>query len=218
MFNLHCHSILSDGDLIASEIAVRYAAAGYTTIAITDHADYSNIKNVVSSILDFTRHWPKNSTIKVLAGVELTHVPLDQFKPLVKYARSKGIQIIVGHGESPVEPVIKGTNRAALESGIDILAHPGLISDEDVVLAGQRKIFLEVSSRRGHGNTNNHVANRACALGARLVINTDGHSPEDIITPAQLRQVGITAGLTEIDLEKIYADVAAFLKVKEGRR
>lgn len=218
MYNLHSHTILSDGDLIASEVAVRYAAAGYKTVAITDHADYSNIKSVVSSVIDFAKHWPKDSAIKVLPGIELTHVALSQFKSLAKYARSKGIKIIIGHGESPVEPVIKGTNRAALEADIDILAHPGMISDDDVLFAAKRKIFLEVTSRRGHGNTNNHVVSRSRALGARIILNTDGHSPDDIITPAQLRQIGITAGLTETDLEKMYADVSVFLKTKESRR
>ncbi len=217
MYNLHCHTILSDGDLIASEVAVRYAVAGYKAIAITDHADYSNIKTVVSSVLAFTSHWPKHAAIRVFPGVELTHLPLDQFKPLVKYARSKGIKIVIGHGESPVEPVLKGTNRAALEAGIDILAHPGMISDEDTALAARNKVFLEITSRRGHGNTNDHVVSRCRALGASFMLNTDGHSPEDIITPAQLRQIGITAGLTEKDLERMYAQTTVFLNKKERR-
>ncbi|MFA5362653.1 MAG: PHP domain-containing protein, partial [Candidatus Omnitrophota bacterium] len=42
MYNLHCHSLLSDGNLLPSEVAVRYLAQGFKTIAITDHADYSN--------------------------------------------------------------------------------------------------------------------------------------------------------------------------------
>jgi len=142
MFNLHCHTILSDGELVASEVAVRYAAAGYRIIAITDHCDYSNIKPNVAAVLAFTSHWPKNSAIKVLPGVELTHIPPEQFKPLARFARAKGIKIIIGHGETTSEPVIVGTNRAALESDIDILAHPGLITDEDVLLAKKaRDIF-----------------------------------------------------------------------------
>jgi len=122
MYNLHCHSLLSDGALLPSEVATYYSALGYKVIAITDHVDYSNIEPVVKSILEFTKHWPQDSGIKVLPGVELTHLPLEQLKPLAKYARSAGIKIIVGHGETLVEPVIEGTNRAALEADIDILA------------------------------------------------------------------------------------------------
>jgi histidinol phosphatase-like PHP family hydrolase len=152
MYNLHCHSILSDGELLASEIAVRYAAAGYKAIAITDHADYSNIKQAVSGVLAFTRKWPKNSSIIVLPGIELTHLPPEQFKPLAAYARRQGIKVIVAHGETPAEPVIKGTNRAALTADIDILAHPGMITAEDTRLAARKGIFLEITTPRAQRN------------------------------------------------------------------
>ena len=138
MFNLHTHSLLSDGCLLPSELAVRYASKGYKVIAITDHVDYCNIEPTVKAILNFTKHWPKNSPIKVLPGIELTHLPLEQFKPLASYARKQGIKIIIGHGETPAEPVIKGTNRAALEADIDILAHPGKITDSDIKLAKKK--------------------------------------------------------------------------------
>jgi histidinol phosphatase-like PHP family hydrolase len=217
MYNLHTHSLLSDGVLLPSELAVRYAAAGYKVIAITDHADYSNIESVVNAILRFTRNWPKNSSIKVLAGVELTHLPLEQFKPLARYARSKGIKIIIGHGETPVEPVIKGTNRAALETDIDILAHPGLITDEDVRLAKEKGIFLELTSRNGHKDTNNHVASAAIRLGAKLILNQDSHAPIDIITALELRKVAEEAGLNAGQIDKIYQDTEIFLtKGKKG--
>ncbi len=214
MYDLHTHSLLSDGVLLASELAVRYMAAGYKAIAICDHADYSNIENITDSILNFTRNWPIDLPFKVLPGVELTHLPLQQFTPLAKYARSKGIKIIVAHGQTPVEPVIKGTNRAALEADIDILAHPGLISDADARLAKEKGIFLEITARRGHRDTNNHVAARALELGARLIIETDCHSPEDILTPEQLKEVAFNAGISLEQTEKIFLDVERFLRTK----
>jgi len=212
MYNLHCHSLLSDGDLLPSEIAVRYADQGYKVVAITDHADYSNIKPVVAAILEFSRHWPKDSLIRVLPGVELTHLPPEQFKALSKYARGQGIKIIVGHGETPVEPVVAGTNRAALEADIDILAHPGLITEEDALLASKKGIFLEVTARKGHSETNSHVVRQALKSGANLVLNTDGHAPCDIITPKELAQVGLEAGLSEPGIEALYNKVREFLK------
>lgn len=212
MYNLHSHSLLSDGDLLPSEIAVRYMHAGYKTIAITDHADYSNIEFVIKSILKFTRNWPKNSGIKVLPGVELTHLPLKQFAPLAKYARKEGIKIIVGHGESPVEPVIKGTNRAALEADIDILAHPGLIADSDAKLASKKGIFLEITSRKGHARTNSYVVKKALEYASPLILSHDSHSLEDIISPAKLSQVGAKAGLSRQQLAHIYRDVEGFIK------
>ncbi len=215
MYNLHCHSLLSDGVLLPSEVAVRYAHAGYHVIAITDHVDYSNIESVIRAILDFSRHWPSNSGIKVLPGIELTHVPPEQFKPLSKYARKQGIKIIVAHGETLVEPVIKGTNRAALEADIDILAHSGLISDEEVLLAKKKNIFLELTSRKGHAQTNPYVAEKALKFGAKLVLNTDSHAPEDIISPEELIKVGLMANLSPKDLDNINQEVIKFLKTKE---
>jgi len=217
MYNLHAHTFLSDGELLPSEVAVRYQDKGYKVIAITDHADYSNIKQVAKAIVEFCKRWPKNSTIKVLPGVELTHVPPEQFKPLAALARKEGIKIIIAHGETPVEPVAKNTNHFALLSDIDILAHPGLISDEDTKLAAQRKIFLEVTSRRGHKDTNRHVIDQARKFGARLILNNDSHSPEDILAIDQLIKVGLDYGLTKEELDAIYKDVQTFLTKKEGR-
>lgn len=217
MYNLHTHSLLSDGALLPSEVAVRYAAAGYKVIAITDHADYSTIESTVKSVLEFTRHWPKTSDIKVLPGIELTHLPPEQFKPLAGYCRRKGIKIIVAHGQTPVEPVIKGTNRMALEADIDILAHPGLISEEDALLAKKKNIFLEITSRAGHSQSNAHVVAVALKVGAKLVLNNDSHSPEDIIPPQELLNVGRLAGLSQQDLDKIYQDTEELINMKGGK-
>ncbi len=215
MYNLHCHSLLSDGELLPSEIAIRYLSLGYKAIAITDHADYSNIEWVTKAILNFTQNWPKKAfPIKVLPGIELTHLPLEQFAPLAKYARAAGIKVIVAHGETLVEPVLKGTNRACLEADIDILAHPGLINDSDVKLAKRKDVFLEVTTRKGHSDTNAHVVERALKFGARLILNNDSHTPEDIIGQEQLIGVARKAGLSLKEINNTFQDVARFLKEK----
>ncbi len=211
-YNLHVHTLLSDGQLLPSEVAVRYMAQGYQVIAITDHADYSNIKFACRAIIEFCRKWPKDSKIKILPGIELTHLPPEQFKPLASYARKQGIKIIIAHGETPIEPVVKNTNKLALLADIDILAHPGLITDEDTLLAKKRGVFLEVTSRRGHSETNLHVINQARKFGAKLILDHDAHAPEDIIPPEELVNKGIEAGLTKNEIEKIYADVENLLK------
>ena len=217
MYNLHAHTFLSDGDLLPSEVAARYQDKGYRVIAITDHADYSNIKQIAKSVVEFCRRWPKNSSIKVLPGVELTHLPPEQFKPLAALARKEGIKIIIAHGETPVEPVAKNTNHLALLADIDILAHPGLITDEDTKLAKERKIFLEITSRDGHNQTNHYVIKQARKFGAKLILNTDSHTPEDIINPAELIKVGLNLGITQTEIDKIYQDVKEFLIKGEGR-
>lgn len=217
MYNLHAHTFLSDGELLPSEVAVRYQDKGYKVIAITDHADYSNIKPVAKAIVEFCKRWPKNSAIKILPGIELTHVPPEQFKPLTALARKEGIKIIIAHGETPVEPVAKNTNHFALLSDIDILAHPGSITDEDTKLAKERGIFLEVTSRRGHSQANAHVINQARKFGAKLILNNDSHTPEDIIGVEQLIKVALDNGLTKEEIDEIYNNVKIFLTKKEGR-
>ncbi len=197
--------------MLPSEIAIRFLSEGYKAIAITDHVDYSNIESTVEAILKFCRRWPKNIPIKIMPGIELTHIPLNQFKPLSKFARKKGIKVIVAHGETTVEPVIKGTNRAALEADIDILAHPGKINDADTKLAKRKNIFLEITSRKGHSNTNSFVAKQALKFGAKLILNIDSHKPEDIINPKQLIEIARKAGLSGQEINKIYKNVEKFI-------
>lgn len=211
MIDLHTHSLWSDGELLPAELARRYEEKGFKAVAITDHADLSNLTMTVSAILAFCRQWPKNR-IKVLPGIELTHLPLEQFKRAASFARDNGIKVIVAHGETLVEPVIKGTARAALQADIDILSHPGLITPEDVKLAAKKEIFLEISCRKGHCLGNGHVAQLAKKFGAKLCINSDSHAPSDIPTPAFMRQVGLAAGLGPKDLEKICRDARLFIE------
>ncbi|MFH1655730.1 MAG: histidinol phosphate phosphatase domain-containing protein [Candidatus Omnitrophota bacterium] len=210
MYDLHTHSLLSDGQLLPSELARRYEAKGYKAIAITDHVDVSNIKRVTSQIVEFARKWPKNR-IKVIPGIELTHIPLEQFSPLAKYARSKGIKIIVAHGQTPMEPVIPGTNLKALHADIDILAHPGKITKEEVLLAKKKNIFLEITARKSHKSTNGHVLKLARKYGANLILNTDSHSPDNILSLKELKQAGKKVGLTAKEIVKINYQIEQFL-------
>lgn len=190
-----------------AELIRHYRKAGYTAIAITDHVDFSNIESVIEAIIKFCSKWPKNSKLQVLPGVELTHLNLADFKPLSNLARKKGIKVIVGHGETLVEPVLKETNRAILEADVDILAHPGLISESDCKLAAKRNIFLEITSRKGHCLTNGHVAKMAAKLGAKLILNNDTHAPNDIISPVGLKNIGLGAGLSEEQIRQVYKDL-----------
>ncbi len=78
-------------------------------------------------------------------------------------------------------------------------------------------IFLEITSRTGHGDTNAHVAERALKFGAKLILNTDSHEPQDFITHEELINVAKRAGLNLKEINKIYRDISDFLKKKEAR-
>ncbi|MFH1878807.1 MAG: histidinol phosphate phosphatase domain-containing protein [Candidatus Omnitrophota bacterium] len=200
MIDLHTHTFLSDGVLIPSELVRRAYVSGYKAIALTDHVDYSNIETVLSALIRVSVELNKFWEIVVLPGVEITHVPVEVFSDIVKYARDNGAKIIVGHGESPVEPVIPGTNTAAIKAGVDILAHPGYISEDAARLAGEKGVFLEITARKGHSKTNAHVFERAVKAGAHMVLNTDAHAPDDLLTVEKREE--ILSGLTDAAIIK----------------
>lgn len=194
MIDLHTHTIFSDGELIPSELVRRAEVKGYTAIGLTDHVDFTNIEHVLACIFK-AKYLEDVLDIKVLAGVEITHVPPEKIAPLATLARRLGAEIIVVHGETPVEPVRPGTNRAAIEASVDILAHPGFITLEEAQLACEKGVCLEITSRSGHNITNGHVAKMAKASRARMVVDTDTHSPDDLIDTARAIEIAIGAGL-----------------------
>ena len=204
MIDLHTHTLLSDGELLPSELVRRAEVKGYEAIAITDHCDWSNIDFIVPHIVKAAKTLNTHWKIKVIPGVELTHMPIEEIEPLVKYARENGAKIIIVHGETLSEPVIKGTNKKAIECKVDILAHPGNITEEDAVLARENSVFLELTARKNHSIANRHVAEISRKTGAKLVLNTDAHKAENIITKIEAVRVLTDAGLSKKETEEVF--------------
>lgn len=212
MIDLHTHSIFSDGELIPYELVRRAIAKGYRAIAITDHVDSSNIDFVIPRIVKAIDKLRAYVPIEVIPGAEITHAPPGMIPDLVKEARNLGAQIVVVHGETIVEPVAEGTNRAAIEAGADLLAHPGLIKTEDILFAKETGTMLEITSRKGHSLSNGYVAKEASKFGVSLSINTDSHSPEDLITMEMARNILIAAGIDENRLEQVFENSKRFIE------
>ncbi|MDP4114290.1 MAG: histidinol phosphate phosphatase domain-containing protein [Bacillota bacterium] len=197
MIDLHTHTIFSDGELIPSELVRRAVIHGYKAIALTDHADYTNLEQLLDAAKK-AKYLESEWDIRVLSGVELTHVPPGKIAHLAKKAKELGAEIVVVHGETISEPVAPGTNAASVACEyVDILAHPGLISDEDAKTAAENNVCLEITARNGHNRTNGHVARLALEVGATLLLNTDTHAPEDLITDETALKIAMGAGLTE---------------------
>ncbi len=218
MIDLHTHSLFSDGELVPSELVRRAAVKGYRAIAITDHVDISNLEIVVSRIVEFAERARGEFPLEIIAGVEITHVPPSMIPMLIQSARELGARLVVVHGETLVEPVIEGTNRTAIEAGADILAHPGLISAEDVQSAAQKGVALEITARKGHSLSNGHVARLASKYGAPMVINTDAHSPSDLITYEFAYCVLKGAGLDDGQIKDIFKNSEELVKKITGGR
>ncbi|RJQ24044.1 MAG: histidinol phosphate phosphatase domain-containing protein [Nitrospiraceae bacterium] len=216
MIDLHTHTLLSDGVLVPSEFIRRAYVAGYRALAITDHVDPSNIENVVPAIVKTIEALNEYLQIKVLPGAEITHVPPGLIGKMVERARKLGAKIVVVHGETLSEPVAPGTNRAGIEAGADILSHPGLISVENALMAKKRGVALEITSRKGHSISNGHVAKVAKETGAALVINTDSHAPEDLITVERAKLVLLAAGIAEESIKQVFENSERL--IEETRR
>lgn len=199
--DLHVHSFFSDGVLLPSEILRRAVVKGHEAIAITDHADASNLDEIVSSLLRFAQQQRGDYPLTFIPGVELTYMAPRSIAPLARRARRLGAGLVVVHGETIVEPVMGGTNRAAVECAeVDILAHPGLITLEEARIAAENDVYLEITSRAGHCLTNGHIVQIARQVGAKLVLNTDAHSLGDMIDQEMARLVAAGAGLNEEEI------------------
>ncbi len=197
MIDLHTHTLFSDGELIPAELTRRAAVAGYHGLAITDHGDFSNLDLIIPRLVKVAADLGTAWGMVVVPGIELTHVPPAQIAEATIAARQLGATLVVCHGETVVEPVAPGTNRAAIEAGVDILSHPGMISLDDVQRAAEQGVTLEITTRKGHSLTNGHVARLALAAGAALVVNNDAHAPGDLVSPEMARTVALGAGLSE---------------------
>ncbi|HTY47649.1 MAG TPA: histidinol phosphate phosphatase domain-containing protein [Methanomassiliicoccales archaeon] len=200
--DLHCHTLMSDGELLPIELARRAVVKGHTAIAFTDHASISNLDRLInegSQEAELAKEWG----IEVLVGVEITHVPARKMDFVISEARRKGAELIVIHGETISEPVEKGTNAVAVNNPeVDILAHPGFITAEEVQAAKDNDVVLEITSRRSHNPTNGHVAKLAQEIGAKMVVNTDTHAPGDLIDYDTAMLIAKSAGLTATQAER----------------
>jgi histidinol phosphatase-like PHP family hydrolase len=195
MIDFHTHTFMSDGELGPAELVRRVEVRGFRAVGLADHVDGATVELTVPVLVRAARQLTGACPVKVLAGCELTHCRPEQIADVAARARELGADFVICHGESPVEPVIEGTNRAAIDCAVDILAHPGLIRDADARAAAARGVLLEISGRRGHSLTNGHVAQAARRAGARVVFGSDAHGPGDFADRATAERILHGAGL-----------------------
>jgi len=204
MYDFHTHTFLSDGVLSPIELIRRALVRGYKAMAITDHVGLGNVEYVLKTLVTDCAQATKRWDILVLPGVEVTHVPKEEIDLVARTAKEMGAKIVAVHGETIVEPVEPGTNEAAVRSSsVDILAHPGLITLDEARLAAERGVYLEVSARKSHAYANGHVARIAKEAGASLVLDSDAHEPDDLLTPEFRLRVAKGAGLNDDEIHAV---------------
>ena len=198
------HTLLSDGELIPAELVRRCQAHAFRTIVIADHVDESTIDFVVPRLARFAHAINIRGSLRVVPGAELTRCPPRDIARLTQDARRLGAEMVLCHGETIIEAVAPGTNRAAILAGVDLLAHPGLITPEDAREAARRGVFLEVSGRPGHSLANGHVVRVARQAKADLIFGSDAHDPVDIITLDHALAILAGSGLDRREAEAVF--------------
>jgi histidinol phosphatase-like PHP family hydrolase len=195
--DFHSHTRFSDGEHELAEWVVLAARRGYSVLGVTDHVNARSVEERVRMLVDAVAALPAiPDAPHVLPGCEITRVPPAAIAEVVARARAAGAKLVLVHGETALDSQEAGTNRAAIEAGVDILAHPGLVASEDVARARERGVLLEISGRKVHSLTNGHVWARAREEGARVVIDSDSHAATDLFTHERHYLVGRGAGMT----------------------
>jgi histidinol phosphatase-like PHP family hydrolase len=212
MIDLHTHTLFSDGELLPSELVRRAQVKGYTAIAVTDHVDLSNIDFVLPRLVNVCRTLNRHWNIRSIPGCEITHAPIEEIKGLVKMARRLGAKIVLVHGETISEPVIPGTNFHAIDARCDILAHPGFITEKEIRLAKSRGVALEITTRSSHLKTNKRLIDMALPIGAKLVLNTDGHREGDLVTDLQATAILRKLGLKPYQVREVFDNSRVLVK------
>ncbi len=146
----------------------------------------------------------------MLPGTEITHVRPSQIEEAAVLARKLGAKYVVVHGETLMEPVAAGTNRAAIEAGVDILAHPGLITDDEVRLAAEKGVMLEVSGKRGHCIANGRVVKLGRKYGAKLIFGSDSHTVGEMPTRDFAEKICRAAGLEQDEIDEMFRRAEEF--------
>jgi histidinol phosphatase-like PHP family hydrolase len=99
---------------------------------------------------------------------------------------------------------------------VDVLAHPGLISEDDLLFAKEKGVTLEITARKGHSISNGHVAQSAMRLGIPLTINTDAHAPSDLISRDMAKKILLSAGIGPDKIDEIFAHSRNLVKKAIG--
>lgn len=202
VYDFHTHTTLSDGVLLPMELIRRCIVRDYAALGMSDHTSASTMGRVIREVRRDCALALKHWGFEAFAGVELTHVPAASIGDLAPEARRIGAAYVVVHGQSPVEPVEAGTNLAAVScADVDILAHPGDLTLAEARLAAENGVFLELTAKDGHSLGNGRVARLALEAGAKLLVNSDGHTPDGLLTEEKARRVARLAGLNEQQVE-----------------
>ena len=217
-YDFHAHTFLTDGRASATDMWRHADRLLHRALAVTDHVALDDPVPLIARLRAEAEAWA-DGPLRAVVGVEVTMVPPARIADVARRARRAGAEIVIVHGETPVEPVPAGTNAAALDAPeVDLLAHPGLLTERDAALARANGKVLELSARRGHALGNGLVALRAIAAGAALVVDSDAHDVDQLVPFELARRVAEGAGLGPSDVAQALSDGPRALLARIGSR
>jgi histidinol phosphatase-like PHP family hydrolase len=202
LYDLHVHTTVSDGALRPLEMAIQAQARHYTVLGFADHVGIGNIPRVLEALTAACASIRLRYGLLAVAGVEVTRMPRLAIADVARRCKQAGAALVTVHGESPGDQRQPGVNLAAIEApDVDVLAHPGFLTEAEARRAAESGTYLELSGGTWHAVTNAWVARLAVEAGAELLVGSDAHLAEALMTvqraEAAVRGAGLDAGWVE---------------------
>ncbi len=207
IIDLHMHSTVSDGTLSLDELTETAIGRGYSVMAFTDHVTSSSYKRIAETIIDWVeRNQDKYEDVVLIPGVEITFASPKEIGMITEYVRSIGTKWVVVHGEASFEKTPLGTNDAAVEHGVNVLAHPSYITDEQVIKSLKTGTAFELSARDCYNYANKQIAETVMQNGGKMIINSDSHQVGAMLSREKVLSTAQTANLTSEQIDMVKAD------------
>lgn len=213
--DLQMHSSWSDGQTSIADMATACAARGYRHMAITDHAGGLSIANglsmdtVTRQHAEIDRLNAGRADVRILKGIEANITADGRLDLSVEDLQRFEIVLAAPHAHLRVtSDQTERLLRAVGTPGVHILAHPrgrkigsraGIVADWDAVFkaAARQNVAIEIDGYAERQDLDHVMARRALAAGCVFALDSDAHSPDQLLfaetAMAHARLAGIPA-------------------------
>jgi predicted metal-dependent phosphoesterase TrpH len=188
VIDLHLHTTASDGRSLPAELVDEAAAAGLTTIAVTDHDTVAAVSEVSEAARD--------RGVRVLPGIEITAVHHGRDIHILAYFVSTDNPELTSFLERQ-----RTDRRRRLFEMVDRLERVGVPVDRDAVRqratgsgrSAGRPLLADALVRAGHVRSIGEAFERYLGQGRPAFVAREGASPADVIA-----LVGRARGITSL--------------------
>ena len=84
-------------------------------------------------------------------------------------------------------------------------------------MAKKRGVYLELTARKNHRASNKRLFKLARPIGANLILNTDAHSEDDLVSDSKARRILKTIGLNESEIKAVFKNSRDLIKRPQSR-